>query len=379
MMRENIFYLYEFVSFDKLRTNGTRIFYPVRGEPVEPYELKIKEIKMAHESIVLTGDRPTGPLHLGHYLGSLKQRVELQDIYKQYVMIADMQALTDYFDRPEMVHKNVLEVCLDYLAVGIDPQKTTIFIQSMIPEIAELTMYFLNLVSVSRLLRNPTVKTEVASKGFEERLPAGFLIYPVSQAADIVIVKGTIVPVGEDQLPHIEQTNEIINAFNRMYGVDIFGHVTGRISKTPRLPGVDGKVKMSKSLGNAIYLSDSADSIAAKVMKMYTDPDHLHVNDPGKVEGNVVFSYLDIFDGEVEAVAELKAHYQRGGLGDVKLKRHLIDVLENIIAPIRQRREQLAQDPQAVMNIALVGSDKVRHVAAQTMDEVRRAMRLDYK
>lgn len=334
---------------------------------------------MAHNSIVLTGDRPTGPLHLGHYLGSLKQRVELQDIYKQYVMIADMQALTDYFDRPEMVRKNVLEVCLDYLAVGIDPQKTTIFIQSMIPEIAELTMYFLNLVSVSRLLRNPTVKAEVASKGFEERLPAGFLIYPVSQAADIVIVKGTIVPVGEDQLPHIEQTNEIINAFNRMYGVDIFGHVTGRISKTPRLPGVDGKAKMSKSLGNAIYLSDSADTIAAKVMKMYTDPDHLHVNDPGKVEGNVVFSYLDIFDGKVEAVAELKAHYQRGGLGDVKLKRHLIDVLENIIAPIRQRREQLAQDPQAVMNIAFAGSDKVRHVAAQTMDEVRRAMRLDYK
>lgn len=334
---------------------------------------------MAHESIILTGDRPTGPLHLGHYLGSLKARVELQDVYKQYVMIADVQALTDYFDRPEMVRKNVLEVCLDYLAVGIDPQKTTIFIQSLIPEIAELTMYFLNLVSVNRLLRNPTVKAEVAQKGFEERLPAGFLIYPVSQAADIVIVKGTIVPVGEDQLPHIEQTNEIIHAFNRMYNTEVFGHVTGRVSKVGRLPGLDGKAKMSKSLGNAIYLSDSADLIAEKVMKMYTDPDHIHVNDPGKVEGNVVFSYLDIFDPNIDEVAELKAHYRRGGLGDVVLKRRLITVLNTLLAPIRDRRAQYAQDPQAVMNIALAGSEKVREVAARTMDEVRRAMHLDYK
>lgn len=334
---------------------------------------------MKHSPIILTGDRPTGPLHLGHYLGSLQQRVELQDQYKQYVMIADVQALTDYFDRPEMVRKNVLQVCLDYLAVGIDPQKTTIFIQSMIPEIAELTIYFLNLVSVSRLLRNPTIKSEVAQKGFEERLPAGFLVYPVSQAADIVIVKGTIVPVGEDQLPHIEQTNEIINSFNRMYGVEVFGHVTGRISKIPRLPGIDGKAKMSKSLGNAIYLSDSADIIAEKVMKMYTDPDHIHVNDPGKVEGNVVFSYLDIFDPCKDEVEQLKEHYRRGGLGDVKLKRRLIDVLESLIAPIRQRREQLAQDPQAVMDIAFAGTQEVRHVAAQTMDEVRRVMQLNYK
>ena len=333
---------------------------------------------MKHESIVLTGDRPTGPLHLGHYLGSLKSRIELQEKYKQFVMIADTQALTDYFDRPEMVRKNVLEVCLDYLAVGIDPQKSTIFIQSLIPEIAELTMYFLNLVSVNRLLRNPTVKAEVAQKGFEERLPAGFLIYPVSQAADIVIVKGTIVPVGEDQLPHIEQTNEIINAFNRMYNEEVFGHVKGYVPKVGRLPGTDGKAKMSKSLGNAIYLSDSADTIAEKVMKMYTDPDHIHVNDPGKVEGNVVFSYLDIFDPETEVVAELKAHYQRGGLGDVKLKRRLIDVLNTLIAPMRERREQFAQDPQAVMNVALEGSAKVREIAAQTMDEVRRVMRLDY-
>lgn len=334
---------------------------------------------MAHESIVLTGDRPTGPLHLGHYVGSLKSRIELQETYKQFVMIADTQALTDYFDRPEMVRKNVMEVCLDYLAVGIDPKKTTIFIQSMIPEIAELTMHFLNLVSVSRLMRNPTVKSEIQQKGFEERLPAGFLIYPVSQAADIVIVKGTIVPVGEDQLPHIEQTNEIINAFNRMYHKEIFGHVTGLVPKVGRLPGIDGKAKMSKSLGNAIYLSDAADIIAEKVMKMYTDPDHLHVNDPGKVEGNVVFSYLDIFDPEKDVVEELKAHYRRGGLGDVKLKRRLIDVLNNLIAPIRERRIQLAQDPQAVMNTVFAGTDVVREVAAQTMDEVRRVMKLDYK
>lgn len=334
---------------------------------------------MEHESIILTGDRPTGPLHLGHYLGSLKARVELQDVYKQFVMIADTQALTDYFDRPEMVRKNVLQVCLDYLAVGIDPQKTTIFIQSLIPEIAELTIYFLNLVSVNRLLRNPTIKAEVAQKGFEERLPAGFLVYPVSQAADIVIVKGTIVPVGEDQLPHIEQTNEIINAFNRMYNTVVFGHVKGLVSKVGRLPGLDGKAKMSKSLGNAIYLSDSADVIAEKVMKMYTDPDHIHVNDPGKVEGNVVFSYLDIFDPNIEEVAALKEHYRAGGLGDVKLKRRLIDVLNTLIAPIRERREQYAQDPRAVMGIALAGSEKVRAVAAKTMDEVRQAMHLNYK
>jgi tryptophanyl-tRNA synthetase len=334
---------------------------------------------MIHESIVLTGDRPTGPLHLGHYLGSLKARIELQNAYKQYVMIADVQALTDYFDRPEMVRNNVLEVCLDYLAVGIDPQKTTIFIQSLIPEIAELTIYFLNLVSVNRLLRNPTVKAEVTHKEFKERLPAGFLIYPVSQAADIVIVKGTIVPVGQDQLPHIEQTNEIINAFNRMYNTDVFGHVTGHISKVGRLPGIDGKTKMSKSLGNAIYLSDSADIIAEKVMKMYTDPDHIHVNDPGKVEGNVVFSYLDIFDNNSDEVTALKEQYRAGGLGDVKLKRRLIDVLNALIGPIRQRREHYAKDPQAVMECLFAGSTKVREIAAQTMSEVRKAMHLDYR
>lgn len=333
---------------------------------------------MTHESIVLTGDRPTGPLHLGHYLGSLKSRVELQDVYKQYVMIADLQALTDYFDRPEMVRKNVLEVCLDYLAVGIDPQKTTIFIQSLIPEIAELTMYFLNLVTVNRLMRNPTVKTEITQKEFGDRLSAGFLVYPVSQAADIVIVKGTIVPVGEDQLPHIEQTNEIIHAFNRMYNKEVFGHVTGRISKVGRLPGVDGKAKMSKSLGNAIFLSDSADEVAKKVMSMYTDPEHVKVTDPGKVEGNAVFVYLDIFDSNKQEVQQLKEQYQRGGLGDVVLKKRLIEVLNTFLDPIRKRRAEFAQDPQAVMRILHQGSIQTQEVAQKTMDDVRKVMYLKY-
>jgi len=334
---------------------------------------------MKQQPIVLTGDRPTGPLHLGHYLGTLKNRIELQDEYKQYVMVADIQALTDYFDRPEMVRKNVMEVCLDYLAVGIDPQKTTIFIQSLIPEIAELTMYFMNLVSVNRLRRNPAVKNEIAQKGLEEHLSAGFLTYPVSQAADIAIVKGTIVPVGEDQLPHIEQTNEIIHAFNRMYKTDIFPSVQARVPKVGRLPGIDGKAKMSKSLGNAIFLSDSADIIAEKVMKMYTDSDHLYVNDPGKVEGNVVFDYLDIFDPALDEVQELKAHYRRGGLGDVKLKRRLIDILNVFIEPIRSKRSEFEKDPQVVMNILLAGSDAVREVAADTIRQVRQVMHIDYK
>jgi tryptophanyl-tRNA synthetase len=240
-------------------------------------------------------------------------------------------------------------------------------------------MYFLNLVSVNRLKRNPTVKAEITQKGFGEHLSAGFLIYPVSQAADIVIVKGNIVPVGADQLPHVEQTNEIVRSFNHMYKTDVFPEVAARISKVSRLPGTDGKAKMSKSLNNAIYLSDSADIIAAKVMQMYTDPDHLHINDPGKVEGNVVFTYLDIFDPEVEVVEQLKAQYRQGGLGDVKLKRRLIDVLNALVGPIYERRLQFAKDPQAVMDIALAGSARVREIAEQTMQEVRRAMHLDYK
>jgi tryptophanyl-tRNA synthetase len=333
---------------------------------------------MAHEAIVLTGDRPTGPLHLGHFVGSLQQRVVLQEKYKQFVMIADAQALTDNFDNPEKVRANVLEVALDYCAVGIDPKKSTIFIQSMIPEIAELAVFYLNLVTVNRLRRNPTVKTEIQQREFGESVPAGFLIYPVHQAADITCVKGTLVPVGEDQLPILEQTNEIIRSFNRIYKAEIFGEVKPLLSAAPRLPGIDGKGKMSKSLNNAIFLSDSADVVAQKVMRMYTDPDHIRVEDPGKTEGNMVFAYLDIFDTQKNEVAELKAHYQRGGLGDVKVKRRLIDILQHILDPIRERRAQYARDPQAVMNIISQGTERTREVAARTMDEVKKAMLLNY-
>ncbi len=332
---------------------------------------------MAHKDIVLTGDRPTGPLHLGHYVGSLQQRITLQDTYTQYVMLADLQALTDNFEDPEKVRKNVLEVALDYLAIGLDPQKTTIFIQSMIPEIAELTMFYLNLVTVNRLLRNPTVKTEIKQKQLGETVSAGFLMYPVSQAADITIVKGTLVPVGEDQLPMIEQTNELVRHFNRIYG-EVFPEAKALISSVPRLPGIDGKAKMSKSLGNAIYLSDAADIITKKVMSMYTDAGHIHVADPGKVEGNVVFDYLDVFDPDKQAVALLKEHYQRGGLGDVTLKKRLITLLNDFLEPIRMRRAQLAQDPQEVMRIVLAGTAKVRGIAQETMHQVRVAMKLDY-
>ncbi len=334
---------------------------------------------MNKESIVLTGDRPTGPLHLGHYVGSLEHRILLQDKYKQYVMIADVQALTDNFKDPEKVRANVLQVGLDYLAVGLDPKKNTFFIQSMIPQIAELTMFFLNLVTVSRLERNPTVKAEIQQRGFEKSLPAGFFMYPVSQAADIMIVKGTLVPVGEDQLPMIEQTNEISRAFNRTYNVDVFPEAKALIPKVARLCGVDGSAKMSKSLGNAIYLSDSADDLKKKVMGMYTDPQHIRVEDPGNVEGNVVFTYLDIFDSRHAEVGELKEHYRRGGLGDVVLKRRLVDVLEQFIAPIRSRREQLARDPEYVMNILKEGTERTLRVAEQTMYDVRKAMHLDYK
>ncbi len=329
--------------------------------------------------IILTGDRPTGPLHLGHYVGSLLNRIELQDKYQQYVIIADIQALTDNYEHPEKVRANVLQVGLDYLAVGLDPNKTTFFIQSMIPQIAELTILYLNLVTVSRLERNPTVKTEIKQKGFERSLPAGFLIYPVSQAADITIVKGTLVPVGQDQLPMIEQTNEIVRSFNRLYKGDVFPEVKALIPKVSRLPGTDGSNKMSKSLGNAIFLNDSPDEIKKKVMSMYTDPNHLRVDDPGKVEGNTVFTYLDIFDPNKKEVEELKEQYRRGGLGDVKLKKRLIEVLEAVIAPIRARRQELEKDPNHVMNLLLEGTKKTLQVAEKTMYDVRRAMHLEYK
>lgn len=334
---------------------------------------------MKHKEIILTGDRPTGPLHLGHYVGSLLNRITLQDQYTQYIMIADLQALTDNADNPVKVRDNVIEVMLDYLSVGIDPTKTTIFIQSMIPEIAELTILYLNLVTVNRLQRNPTVKAEMQQKSYGESVPAGFLMYPVSQAADITIVKGTIIPVGEDQLPMIEQTNEIVRSFNRIYGVDIFPEAKALVSKVGRLPGTDGKAKMGKSLGNAIFLSDDVDTLKKKVMSMYTDPGHLRVEDPGQIEGNMVFEYLDVFDTNKDKVAELKHQYRQGGLGDVKLKMYLFEVLNQLLTPIRTKRAELAKDKDAVLKILLQGTQEVRKVALTTMHEVKRAMHLDYE
>lgn len=334
---------------------------------------------MKFEDIILTGDRPTGPLHLGHYVGSLLNRVTLQDQYKQYIMIADLQALTDNADNPQKVRDNVMEVLLDYLSVGIDPKKTTIFVQSMIPEIAELTVLYLNLVTVNRLQRNPTVKAEMQSKSYGETVPAGFLMYPVSQAADITIVKGTIIPVGEDQLPMIEQTNEIVRSFNRIYGKEVFPEAKALVSKVGRLAGLDGKAKMSKSLGNAIFLSDDADTLKKKVMSMYTDPGHLRVEDPGQIEGNMVFEYLDVFDTNKEKVAELKHQYRQGGLGDVKLKMYLFQILNDLLTPIRLKRAELAENKDAVMQILLEGTQQVRLVAQKTMDEVRKAMHLNYE
>lgn len=328
------------------------------------------------KKVILTGDRPTGPLHVGHYVGSLVNRVALQSSHKQFVMVADVQALTDNYEYPERIREQITQVLLDYLAVGIDPQKTTIFIQSRIPEIAELTVFFLNLVTVSRLQRNPTVKTEIKQKGFGASIPAGFFIYPVSQAADITIFRANCVPVGEDQLPMIEQTNEIVRAFNRIYKTDVFVEAEALVPKYARLPGIDGKAKMSKSLGNAIYLSDPADVLVKKIMSMYTDENHLRVSDPGKVEGNTVFTYLDAFDPDKAEVERLKEHYQRGGLGDVALKRRLIDVMEALLGPIRERRKMFEQDLSAVHKIAAEGSERARNVAIETMKHVRAVMSL---
>jgi tryptophanyl-tRNA synthetase len=333
---------------------------------------------MKMKETVLTGDRPTGPLHLGHYVGSLCNRVELQEQYDQFVMIADVQALTDNYDNPARVRENVLEVMADYLAVGIDPLKTTIFIQSMIPEIAELTIFYLNLVTVSRLQRNPTVKTEIKQKGFNESVPAGFFMYPVSQAADITIMKATLVPVGEDQLPMIEQTNEIVRTFNRLYKADIFPEVKALVPKIGRLPGLDGQAKMSKSLNNAIYLGESEEDLKKHVMSMFTDPEHLRVSDPGKIEGNTVFEYLDAFDQDVKKVQELKDYYQQGGLGDVVLKKYLFEVLHEKFTPIRQRRAEYIQDKQELLNILLQGTANARDKASQTIKQVKSALCLDY-
>jgi len=333
---------------------------------------------MEQKEVILTGDRPTGPLHLGHYVGSLENRVKLQNEHKTFIMLADLQAMTDNVDNPEKVRNNVLEVAFDYLAVGIDPKEATIFIQSQIPQIAELAIIYLNLVTVNRLKRNPTVKSEIKQRGFGENLTAGFLVYPVHQASDITIVKGTLVPVGEDQLPMIEQTNEIVRRFNFLYKTDVLQECKAVISKVKRLPGTDGKEKMSKSLGNAIFLKDDADTVSKKVMSMYTDPDHIRVEDPGKIEGNTVFSYLDVFDPDTTEVQKLKEHYQRGGLGDVKVKRRLIDVLNNFLEPIRSKRKEFEKDPEAVMKMLLDGCAHTRDVAAQTMQEVKQAIKLDY-
>jgi tryptophanyl-tRNA synthetase len=324
--------------------------------------------------IILTGDRPTGPLHLGHYVGSLANRVKLQHEYQQYIIIADTQALTDHFDQPEKVRSNILQVALDYLAVGLDPKLNTIFVQSLVPELYELTVHFLNLVTVSRLMRNPTIKEEVRQKNMEESIPAGFLTYPVSQAADILAFQADLVPVGEDQNPMIEQTNEIVRRFVHLYKSDALKEVKPLIGSVGRLVGIDGKSKMSKSAGNSISLSDSFNDIKAKVQKMYTDANHLKVTDPGQVEGNVVFSFLEVFDPDKQQVEALKEHYRRGGLGDGVLKQRLTGVLEDFIKPMRERRQQYEKDPAEVMRICHQGSLKAREKAQKTLQGVRQAM-----
>ena len=342
--------------------------------------------------IILTGDRPTGRLHVGHYAGSLKRRVELQNsgqYDKTFIMIADAQALTDNADNPEKVRQNIIEVALDYLACGLDPEKATLFIQSQISELCELTFYYMDLVTVSRLQRNPTVKSEIQMRNFETSIPVGFFTYPISQAADITAFKATTVPVGEDQLPMIEQTKEIVHKFNSVYApVLVEPEVLLPDNKAcMRLPGIDGKAKMSKSLGNCIYLSDTADEVRTKVMSMYTDPEHLQVSDSGHIEGNTVFTYLDAFSKpehferylpDYANLDELKAHYQRGGLGDVKVKKFLNNVLQEELEPIRNRRAEFAKDIPEIYNILKKGSDAAREVAAQTLSEVKSAMKINY-
>ncbi|MEJ8761882.1 tryptophan--tRNA ligase [Phocaeicola sp. HCN-40430] len=347
---------------------------------------------MKKEKIILTGDRPTGKLHIGHYVGSLRRRVELQNsgLYdKIFIFEADGQALTDNIDNPEKVRQNVIEVALDYLAVGLDPQKSTIFIQSQIPELYELSFYFMDLVTVSRLQRNPTVKTEIQMRNFETSIPVGFFTYPISQAADIAAFKATTVPVGEDQEPMIEQTREIVRRFNHIYGETL---VEPEIllpdnAACLRLPGTDGKAKMSKSLGNCIYLSDTADEVEKKVKSMYTDPTHIKVSDPGKLEGNCVFTYLDAFCRpehfgrylpEYPNLDELKAHYTRGGLGDMKVKKFLAAIMQEELTPIRERRKEFAKDIPAVYDMLKRGCEVAREAAAQTMSEVRQAMKINY-
>ena len=342
--------------------------------------------------IILTGDRPTGRLHLGHYVGSLKRRVELQnsgEFDKIYIMIADAQALTDNADNPEKVRQNIIEVALDYLSCGLDPEKSTIFIQSQVPELCELSFYYMNLVTVSRLQRNPTVKTEIQMRNFETSIPVGFFTYPISQASDITAFKATTVPAGEDQEPMLEQAREIVRRFNSTYGEVLVepSILLPNNSACLRLPGTDGKAKMSKSLGNCIYLSDSAQDIKKRVMSMFTDPDHLRIEDPGKVEGNTVFTYLDAFCKdedfakylpEYNNLEEVKAHYRRGGLGDVKVKKFLNAILQEELEPIRERRKQFEQDIPGVYQMLKRGSEIAREIAAATLEDVRKAMRINY-
>ncbi len=337
---------------------------------------------MEKKHVILTGDRPTGKLHIGHFIGSLQTRVALQNSgkYETYIMIADQQALTDNARDPEKIRKSLTEVALDYLAVGIDPNKSTILVQSQIPALNELTMHYLNLVTVSRLNRNPTVKNEIKQKNFEQSIPAGFLIYPVSQAADITAFKADTVPVGDDQEPMLEQTREIVRTFNNIYHQNILVEPQGVFPPKGqgRLPGLDGNAKMSKSLNNAIYISDDPDTMRKKIMSMYTDPNHIHVSDPGKVEGNMVFTYLDVFADDKQKVQELKDQYRAGGLGDVKIKRYLNEVMQAKFDPIRQRRKEYAKDLDAVYEILQKGSEKANEVAEQTLHEVRSAIGINY-
>lgn len=344
------------------------------------------------KQIILTGDRPTGRLHVGHYVGSLKERVELQEsgLYDEiYIMIADAQALTDNAEHPEKVRQNIMNVALDYLGVGIDPEKSTIFIQSMVPELTELTFYYMNLVTVSRVQRNPTVKSEIQQRGFETSIPVGFFCYPISQAADITAFHATKVPVGEDQLPMLEQCKEIVAKFNSVYGETLTEPdiVLPGNKACLRLPGIDGKAKMSKSLGNCIYLSDEPEEIKKKIMSMYTDPNHIRVEDPGTVEGNPVFTYLDAFCRpeyfeeflpDYKSLEELKDHYRRGGLGDVKIKKFLNNVMQEELRPIRERRKSWEARLPEVYELLKAGSEKAERKAAETLKEVKHAMRIDY-
>ena len=341
--------------------------------------------------IILTGDRPTGPLHIGHYIGSLKNRVKLQnegDYEKMYVMIADSQALTDNFANPKKIQDNLFEVAIDYLSVGIDPEKVNIFIQSEVDELTTLTYYYMNLVTVSRLQRNPTIKTEIKERGFETSVPSGFLNYPVSQAADITAFHANVIPVGNDQMPLLEQTNEIVDTFNRIYG-DTLTRCEGYLNEneiSQRLPGLDGNAKMSKSLGNGIYLKDDSETVKKKVMSMYTDPDHIKVEDPGKVEGNMVFLYLDVFAtdeqikkySEFNSLSEMKSKYKQGGLGDVAIKKVLFEVLEEILTPIREKRKYYEENIDLVKEILKKGTEAAKADASKTLKEVKKAIGIDY-